>query len=156
MRYLLIFFTVTFHGQVLHHQMLSSQGTSKKLPNGIVVMQTIGQQSRIGTSNNTFVVMQGFQQSFWGKYIASNPIEVIQAKTYPNPFIQTVNIEFSKEIIDEITINVFDLSGRLVFEQKKKSDNMILTFLLPLLPSSEYLVRLNTSSFSYFTKIIKL
>jgi hypothetical protein len=156
MRYLLIFFTVTFHGQVLHHQMLSSQGTSKKLPDGIVVTQTIGQQSISGTSSNNYVVMQGFQQSFWGKFIASNPTEVITATTFPNPFVQTVSFEFSKVITEEININVFDLSGRLVFEQKKKADNMILTIVLPLLPVSEYLVRLNTPSFSYFTKIIKL
>jgi hypothetical protein len=156
MRYLLIFFTVTFHGQVLHHQMLSSQGTSKKLPDGIVITQTIGQQSLTGTSNNSYVVMQGFQQSFWGKHIASNTTEVIKTITFPNPFVQTVNFEFSKDITEEINVNVFDLSGRLVFEQKKKADNMILTIVLPLLPSSEYLVRLNTSSFSYHTKIIKL
>ena len=156
MRYLLIFFTVTFHGQVLHHQMISSQGASKKLPDGIVVTQTIGQQSLVGTSNTTFVVMQGFQQSFWGKYIASNPTEVIQARTYPNPFVQTVNFEFSKVITEEIDINVFDLGGRLVFEQKKKADNLILTITLPFLPSSQYLVRLSTSSFTHFTKIIKI
>jgi hypothetical protein len=100
--------------------------------------------------------MQGFQQSFWGKYIASNPTEVIKGTTFPNPFVQTVNFEFSKAITEEININVFDLSGRLVFEQKKKADNMILTIVLPLLPSSEYLVRINTPTFSYFTKIIKL
>ncbi len=47
MRYLLIFFTITFHGQVLHHQMLSSQGISKKMPDGSVVTQTVGQQSLI-------------------------------------------------------------------------------------------------------------
>ncbi|MFV5699286.1 T9SS type A sorting domain-containing protein [Flavobacterium sp. ZT3R17] len=155
MRYLLIFFTITFHGQVLHHQMLSSQGISKKMPDGLIVTQTIGQQSLIGTSSNKFVVMQGFQQSVWGKYISSNLLDDIKTTTYPNPFIETVSFEFSKPINQLININVFDISGHLVFEQKIKPNNTILTIHLPSLPSSEYLVRLNTDNFNYYTKIIK-
>ena len=155
MRYLLIFFTITFHGQVLHHQMLSSQGMSKKM-RGLVVSQTIGQHGVVGTSSNDYVVMQGFQQSVWGKYISSNLIDDIKTTTYPNPFVQTVRFEFSKPIIEFITVNVFDLGGHLIFEEKKKSNNNILTIDLPLLPSAEYLVRLNAPNFNYYSKIIKL
>lgn len=156
MRYLLIFFTITFQGQVLHHQMLSSQGLSKKMLDGSIIRQTIGQQTLIGTSSNNYVVMQGFQQSVWGKYISSNIIDDIKATTYPNPFIETVSFEFSKPITEVITVNVFDISGHLIFEQKKKANNTILTIDLPLLPRSEYLVRLNGSNFNYYTKILKL
>jgi hypothetical protein len=136
--------------------MVSSQGTSKILSDGTVISQTIGQQSLTGISNKYYVVIQGFQQSFWGKYIASNPVETIITTTFPNPFVQTVNFEFSKVITEEININVFDLGGRLVFQQKKKPDDLILTITLPLLHSSEYLVRLSTSNFTHFTKIIKI
>jgi hypothetical protein len=156
MRYLLIFFTITFHGQVLHHQMLSSQGISKKMSDGSVVTQTVGQQSLIGTSSNNYVIIQGFQQSLWGKYISSNAVNDIKITTYPNPFISTVNFELSKPIIGLINVNVFDLSGHLIFEQKVKPNNNILTIDLPLLPSSEYLVRFNALNFNYYTKIIKL
>lgn len=155
MRYLLIFFTMTFHGQVLHHEMLSSQGISRKMPGGSIITQTIGQQSIIGTSSNNYVVMQGFQQSVWGRYISSNLSDGITATTYPNPFVQTVNLEFSKPIFDFINVNVFDISGHLIYEEKKKANNNILTIDLPLLPSGEYLVRLNATNFNFFTKIIK-
>ncbi|WP_158727881.1 MULTISPECIES: T9SS type A sorting domain-containing protein [unclassified Flavobacterium] len=156
MRYLLILFTVTFQGQVLHHQMISAQGVSKKLPDGILVSQTIGQNSNIGTSSFDYVIQQGFQQSFWGKYIASNPPEKIKFNTFPNPFIQTLNFEFSKPIADDIEINVFDISGRLFFKQTKKADDFLLTVLLPVLSRGEYLVRLSTSTFTVYTKIIKI
>ena len=156
MRYLLIFFTATFYGQTLHHQMLSSQGTSKKLPDGIVVNQSIGQQSLIGTSSNNYVVMQGFQQSFWGKYISSTKFDDIKATGFPNPFVQTVSFELSKPILDLISVNVFDLGGHLLFEEKKKASNNILTIELPLLPTGEYLVRLTAPNFNFYTKIIKL
>jgi hypothetical protein len=156
MKYLLILFTAPFYGQILHHQMFSSQGSTKLLSNGLVIKQTIGQQSLIGNSDNNYIVMQGFQQSVWGKYISSNLIDEIKTVTYPNPFIQTISFEFSKPITEVISVTVFDIGGHLIFEQKKKSNNNILTIDLPSLARSEYLVRLNTSNFNYYTKIIKL
>jgi hypothetical protein len=161
MKYLLMFFmffSISFYGQVLHHQMISSQGMSVKTPNGLVVKQTIGQQSITGNSSNNYVVMQGFQQSLWGKHIASNKAVVmddIKTVTYPNPFTQTVNFQFSKPIKGMVSIYVYDLLGRVVFDQEKESINNILTIDLTSLVSSEYLVRLKTPKFNYYTKIIK-
>lgn len=156
MRYILLLFTVTFHGQVLHHQMLSSQGDTKKLSNGIVINQTIGQQSIIGTSKDGFVVMQGFQQSLWSNYIATNTVAVISTKTYPNPFTNTLNFQFSKSITEPIAIHVYDSSGRLVFEGNKSANGAILSVDLSNLPTSPYLVSLKSNAFTYYTQIIKL
>ncbi len=139
--------------------MLSSQGQSIKMTNGLIVKQTVGQQSITGSSTNKdYVVMQGFQQSYWSKYIASNKIDVVQGINtiaFPNPFTETINFKFSKPITEEISIFIFDVLGRLVYEQKKKIDDDILTIDLAKFPTSEYLVRLNTNSFNYYTKIIK-
>jgi len=158
MKYLLMFFSISFYGQVLHHQMISSQGQTVIMPDGIVIKQTIGQQSLIGNSSNKYVVMQGFQQSLWAKYIASSKIdeiEGIKTITYPNPFIERVNFQFSKPITDVITFYVFDILGRLIIQQKKESNNTILTIDLSFLPNAEYLVRLQTPNLNYYTKIIK-
>lgn len=159
MKYLLLLFSITFQGQVLHHQMISSQGASTKTANGLMIKQTIGQQSLTGTSGNkNYVVMQGFQQSLWGKYIASNNVETIEGiktTTYPNPFTATINFQFSKPVTDMVSISIFDILGRLIFEQKKKAINTILTIDLTSLPTSEYLVRLNSTNLNYYTKIIK-
>jgi hypothetical protein len=139
--------------------MLSSQGNSTKKANGLVVKQTVGQQSTTGSSSNkNYVLMQGFQQSLWSKYIASNKIETpedIKTITYPNPFTENVNFQFSKPMTDVISIYIFDILGRLVYEQKKKADSTILTIDLTTLSSSEYLVRLSTTNLNYYTKIIK-
>lgn len=151
-------FSISFYGQVLHHQMISSQGQTIEMADGTVIKQTIGQQSITGNSTNNYVVMQGFQQSFWAKYIASSEIieiDGIKTITYPNPFTEKVNFQFSKPITDVITIYVFDILGRLIIEQKKESHNTILTIDLSFLPSSEYLVRLQTTKLNYYTKIIK-
>lgn len=49
--YFLLFPFPFMYGQDLHHQMISSQGTSKVFGNGIYVSQTIGKQSVIGNYN---------------------------------------------------------------------------------------------------------
>jgi carboxypeptidase C (cathepsin A) len=147
---------VTFQGQVLHHQMISAQGASKKLTDDISVSQTIGQNSSIGTSSLNFVIQQGFQQSFWGKYIASNPQKQLKFTTYTNVFIQTLNFEFLKLVSNNIQVNIFDISTRLIFNQRKKVDNLLLTIQLPVLSRGEYFVRLHTSIFTLHPKILKL
>lgn len=156
MRYLFILFTVPFYGQVLHHQMLSSQGITTKTAEGYIISQTIGQQSIIGNSSNKEIVMQGFQQSLWGSYIASTEKTEIVTRTYPNPFKDVVNFEFSQLMPNPIEIHVFDISGRLVFSKEVKIENTILTIELAKLPRSEYLVQLQTTNFKYYTKLIKL
>ena len=159
MRYLLLIFTITFQGQTLHHHMLSAQGTSTQMTNGLLVKQTVGQQSIIGTSSaKDYVVIQGFQQSLWAKYIASNKVDAVEGIstiTYPNPFIETINFQFSKPISDDMSISIYDILGRLIYEQKKKIDNDILTVELAMLPASEYLVRIKATNLNYYTKIIK-
>lgn len=156
MKYLLLFLSVPFYGQLLHHQMLSSQGQTKKISNGYIISQSVGQQSTIGNSNKDPVVMQGFQQSLWSSYIAENEKTEITVLTYPNPFRDIVNFQFSKAIEDEIVIYVFDVAGRLLYQQKGLLDNSILTINLSKLPRAEYLVKLQSFSTTYYTKIIKL
>ncbi|TDE01117.1 T9SS type A sorting domain-containing protein [Flavobacterium hiemivividum] len=155
MKYLLLLFSITFQGQVLHHQMLSSQGMTTKTAEGYIISQTIGQQSVTGNSNTKEVVMQGFQQSLWGSFIASNEKAEIVTRTYPNPFKDIINFEFSQLMPNPIDIHVFDISGRLVFSKEVKIENTILTVELANLPRSEYLVQLQTTNFKYYTKIIK-
>ena len=148
--------TLNSFSQDLHHQMLSSQGTSKTLPNGIFVSQTIGQQSVIGNytkDGKTYV--QGFQQSVWSRYIGSNSINSITTVTYPNPFISTINFQFSQAIKEPISVSVFDIRGRLICNQEKQASGNTLTIDLPNLASSNYLVRLSSPNYTYYTQILK-
>jgi hypothetical protein len=159
MKYLLLLFSFTFYGQVLNHQMISSQGQTIATPSGLVIKQTVGQQSITGnTKSKEVAVLQGFQQSLWSKYITENKIDVVSGittLTYPNPFIETINFQFSIPIKDEISILIFDVLGRLIFQQKKRADNTVLTLDLARLPTSEFLVQLTANNFNYYTKIIK-
>jgi hypothetical protein len=57
--------------------MISSQGKSSVLSNGIRVKQTIGQQSVSGNSKGDYIVQQGFQQNRWTKILAETQLKVI-------------------------------------------------------------------------------
>lgn len=159
MKYLFFFFGLSLCGfgqNSLHHQMLSSQGTSKVLSNGTYVSQTIGQQSLIGNySKNGTTYGQGFQQSVWNKYIQSTTNNPITTVVYPNPFISTINFQFSQPIKDVINVELFDIRGRLVFQKQKLTEENILTLELPNIASSNYLVRLSSTNYIYYSQILK-
>ena len=156
MKYLLLLFSVSFYGQVLHHQMLSAQGTTKKIADGYIISQTVDQQSVIGSLNKDPVVIQGFQQSLWNAYVEDNKNAEIKVLTYPNPFKDIVNFQFLQPIDEEISIYIFNIAGILVNNQKGKPSNSVLTIQLSKLPQSEYLVQIRSTSMIYYTKIIKI
>ena len=153
--WIILVLTLNSYSQNLHHQMLSSQGKSIILSNGMLVSQTIGQQSAIGNHTNGVTVGQGFQQSHWAKYVKSNTSVNISTTTYPNPFITTVNFQFSQPIKETIEIAVFDVRGRLIFQDKIRATDSVLTVELPQLASSNYLVRLTAPNYTYYSQILK-
>lgn len=152
----LLCFVTYSYSQNIHHQMVSAQGTSKTLPTGMFISQTIGQQSVIGNyTNNGSTFGQGFQQSVWSKYINNNSASAITTIAYPNPFVNTINFQFSQTLKETISVSLFDIQGRLVFTQNKQAKDTILTIELPNLASSNYLVHLSTSNYNYYTQILK-
>jgi hypothetical protein len=152
----LLFSISSLYSQDLHHQAISSQGTSKELSNGMYVSQTIGQQSVIGNyTRDGKTYGQGYQQSIWSKYIQSTSNNTITTVVYPNPFVSTINFQFSQPIEGPISVNLFDVRGRLIFTTEKVSTENILTLDLPHIAQSNYLVRLSTSNYTYYAQILK-
>lgn len=152
----LTLFSLKINSQILHHQMLSSQGKSTVLSNGLKISQTIGQQSSTGNYNSSQnIIIQGFQQSYWSKYIDSNTTSNISTLTYPNPFFSSVNFKFSNPIIEVINITIFDIQGRQIFQIYKNAIDNLLTIDLPQLAPNVYLVKLETFNFRYYSQIIK-
>lgn len=159
MKLLLLAFLFSFstlYSQELHHQALSSQGTSKELPNGVYVSQTIGQQSVIGNyTKDGKTYGQGYQQSIWSKYIQSTVNNPITTVAYPIPFLNYINFQFSEPINERIHLELFDVRGRLVFQTDQLPTGNLLTIEMPILASTNYLVKLTASNYTYYTQILK-
>jgi hypothetical protein len=141
-------------GQTLHHQMISAQGGNATTQSGIVVKYTIGQQSVTGTKIGNVIVQQGFQQSNWDKIIANNVV-LINTTTFPNPYIDIINFQFSQTIGDNVSLIVFDVLGRQVYSNTLQIFENKTSANLQALQSAEYFVQLSNNTFTYHTKIIK-
>ncbi len=153
---LLLFVGISAYSQQIHHQMLSSQGSSFVLPSGTLVNQTIGQQSVIGNfKGSNSVVGQGFQQSLVARSGTISSLNGITTTTYPNPFVNQINFQFSSPISGPITVTIFDLLGRQVFKVQKEALQNTLTIDHLYFPENEYLVKLTAKNFNYSTQIIK-
>ena len=152
---LLLLVTVSSYSQRLHHQMLSSQGTTTHTSGGILLRQTIGQQSVIGNYRTTnAIVGQGFLQSETMK-TADAPVISITTITYPNPFIDRVNFQFSTPISGPIKVALFDVSGRLLYYKEKMPYDNILTIDNLSFAQGEYFVKLTAKNFTYSTNLLK-
>lgn len=135
--------------------MLSSQGGTVRISGGITVRQTIGQQSVTGNyRNSNFIIGQGFQQS--NKMKPSSPsITIIEVITYPNPFIDRVNFQFSSPIQGIVKVSLFDILGRLVFSAEKLPINNILTIDNLFFSGGEYFAKLTANNYTYTTNLSK-
>ena len=153
---ILLFFGLSMHGQNLHHQMLSSQGASTHLTNGVVVRQTVGQQSPIGnTRTSNSIVGQGFQQSSSNKSVKTQNNITINTIVYPNPFIDKVNFQFSGPIQGVIKIMLYDITGKLVYNIEKLPVQNTLTIDNLFVAEGEYFVKLSAKNYTYSTNLLK-
>ena len=135
--------------------MISAQGGNAITPSGIVVKYTIGQQSVTGTKTGNVIVQQGFQQSNWNKIIATNNVVLVNTTTYPNPYTDVINFQFSQAIGENASLLVYDVLGRLVYSNTLQVFENKASVNLQVLPSAAYFVQLYNNAFRYHTQIIK-
>lgn len=122
-----IFFSAIIFSQnkVLKPVILKSTTTSvgsnntSILNNSYRVIQSIGQTSILGTRNlNNTTVQQGFLTSVKTFKIDNSENldfeESFNLSLYPNPFVDFVEISFSKKTIYDVNIYIFDLNGKLL------------------------------------------
>lgn len=150
-------FAKDLNAQQLHHQMLSSLGNSSTLKNGMVVLQTVGQQSLTGNAtvaNQT--IQQGFQQSMIAKFFPVFSVNKISTTVYPNPFSDVFNIQFSQSIAGEMSISLYNMFGVLISQHIKQDAPLSLSFNYEQLPTGSYILHLTAKNYAYSKTIIKL
>jgi hypothetical protein len=152
----LLFTTVVSNlcGQNMHHQMISAQGKSSVTRSGIMVHHTVGQLSVTGNFKGNFSVQQGYQQSLWSNYLSSS--EKVTLTTFPNPFTEFVYFNLKSMPSSTVTIQIFDINGKQVYQKEQFITNNQFTLKLSKISIGTYLVKLNGEQFKYYTKIIKI
>ena len=143
-------------GQQLHHQMLSSMGSSSTLKSGMIVLQTVGQQSVTGTATaSKLTLQQGFQQSLVAKFFPIYNVNTIVTTVYPNPFAGIVNVSFSQSIPGDMSIALYNMFGVLIHQQQKQDPPLSLSFNFEHLPSGSYILHLTAKNYAYSKTLIK-
>jgi len=152
----LLFIVISFHsfGQQIHHQTYAAQGAIVSLPSVGLIKQTIGQQSVIGNyvGDNIFVGQGFLQGNFAKKSISLTSIEVL---AYPNPFVSSINFQFSAAITTPIDIKLYDVVGRVVYAAKTSIENNLLSIDNLALPDGSYIISLKAQNLNYTTSLIK-
>lgn len=152
----LIFTTIVCNlfGQKMHHQMISSQGKTSVTPSGLIVKHTVSQLSTTGSFSGSVAIQQGFQQSLWTNYLTSS--KKIIFTTSPNPFTKFIHFNLNSTKIGKITIQIFNINGKQVYQKEQLITNNRCTLKLSKLSIGTYLVKINSEQFKYYTKIIKI
>ena len=121
-----------------------------------VVQQSIGQASAIGTFyDSDYILRQGFIQPNVLAKIRDVAIPLsLDAVIYPNPFVESVTISFSEQIIDKVEVAVFDVLGRLVFS-KSYLANQKVNVQFNNLSVANYILKVTANNKQFIKKIIK-
>lgn len=151
-----LLFSLVCCGQKLHHQAIASQGFTTKIGNGIVVSQSVGQSSVIGTyKSGKLIIGQGYIQSIG---VAKNPSSVTNSVSmieYPNPVLDFANFQFSSSIGTTVDFYLFDVRGRLVYGKEAALTQNNFAIDLSMVSEGVYFVKIETPHYTFSTKIIK-
>ncbi len=93
----------------------------------IIVQQTIGQSSIIGVAySENSTVFQGFiQPELLDKILTPEIPQVLEALIYPNPFVDQLYLEFDFIPKTNISVNVYDIMGQVVWSNTFSSSSYI-------------------------------
>ena len=157
--FFIILIFISFHSNSRDYRaVLNVSGGSKTLKTfdkSYRVQYSIGQQGPIGKVSTMMVnARQGFIQP--PKFIETNSIldKLLKVKISPNPFTEALDVVFSEEIKNKIKVQIYDLMGRLVFDDElpTKAQHKIY---LNSIPESQFILRLESKEKYFQTKIIK-
>jgi len=150
---LLFSINMTFYGQSVHHQGISSSGANA-IKNSSVV-QSIGVPiTGLTHSFNSLKVTQGFVHPIsilsFEKWASKN------IKVFPNPFINSIEIALPN-MYQDIKLTLFDLSGRLKYEGTfKNSTKLRLNFSDIDSTNGIHILRIQADLDFFVVKLIRL
>jgi hypothetical protein len=165
---ILVLFVIEAHSQhtklTILKSTISTVGSSSVYPIsnnkiGYKILQSIGQSSIIGTkSTNKINVQQGFLNNIKVFNINNTNTDIINKSLNlvisPNPFIEYITLNFSKETKHKILILIYDTNGKVLFTKKYAPTNNLH---VPLKNYSigTYIIRIQSGNRKFTKKLLK-
>lgn len=165
---ILVLFVIETHSQQTKRTLLKSTittvgGTSlcaiSNTKISYKIKQSIGQSSIIGTkSTGKTIAQQGFLNQNKVFNINNSYIDIIDSSLNlaisPNPFIEYITLNFSKETKHKIHIRIYDINSKIIFTKKySPTDNL----LIPLKNYSigTYIIHIQSGNNEFIEKLLK-
>lgn len=79
---------------------------------------TIGEPVIETISNTSNTLTQGFQQNYEAILSTSSIPQLNGISVYPNPFIDMITVNFSDAVLDNMSITLQELNGKIIMESK--------------------------------------
>ncbi len=141
------------------NQTISIAGSTESVTangNTYTVQQTIGQSGVIGTfSSGDNTVRQGFIQPNVMDAVLSNKVPItLESQIFPNPFQNSISVTLKNNIEEKITVKLYDVLGRQVFN-KNYWNNQQFNVDLHHLSSGRYIINVITAQKQFVGKIVK-
>jgi len=144
--------------QQLKRQMLSAAGSSQLVTNAAgsyFIQQSVGQHSVIGTYTvDNQMLRQGYIQPLPAIVLGGNPND-LEIVVFPNPFTEGVVVNLEQGLENDIKVELFDASGRLIKSDTYDATNQ-LTLPLTGLSQGSYFLQLSSGRQQAVKQLLKL
>ena len=118
--------------------------------NGVQLSWTIGEPITETASNNTWILTQGFHQSWKSQgTIGQQPYKnsPLIVKVYPNPVRELLSVSLGNNS-STLLFDLYDISGRLIRHQESGPQQSVVTFPIRWLSAGSYLLRITTKDYT--------
>jgi len=87
---------------------------------------TLGEAVIIASTTDNLIITQGFQQPEYQvtNYTDESLYVQFNIKIYPNPFANSISVDFQNSPVNNYTLKVFDLTGKMVLLENLRSDTI--------------------------------
>ena len=140
----------TANGQSIVNDVIASAGMHSMNAAGVQLSWTIGEPITETNSNSTWILTQGFHQSWQSQgTIGQSPYEPSQltVKVYPNPVREMLSVSLANNH-RTLLLDLYDISGRLIRHQESVPYQNIVTFPIRWLSAGSYLLRITTLDYN--------
>lgn len=122
-----------------------------------LLQQSIGQSSLTGDySSGGYLLSQGFvQPNLWDVIVSSKHNLDLNARVYPNPFVDELNLEFLDNVNVPLEIKIFTDLGNLVQTLRRDPSKNILLTLDELVPG-KYFINVLSGDRQFVGRLLKL
>jgi len=137
------------NSQSIVNDVIGSAGMHSMSADGTQLSWTIGEPITETVSNNTWMITQGFHQSWQSNStnVMPNDASPLIVKVYPNPVKELLSVSLENNT-STLLFDLYDIAGRLIRHSESAPHQSLVTFPIRWLSAGSYLLRITTKDYN--------